>query len=293
MYSQQINRQSRGAFIVMVDCSASMRAMTRFNNTEMPKAEVVALMCNLIIDELIERATRHHVVRNYYDIAVIGYQHNSIFSLLAEPLGEGFSNVELLSKFAPSYEIFNLKQQLDNGLEINIPFSYRPWITPRASGKTPMYEAFITVRDMIAEWCSRPENRRNFPPIVINITDGECNDATPEELVAIAQDIDKCATEDGHTLLINVHLSALDGDTCRRLFPSERRFTTESNYCKMLFDMSSSIPPCLEPLIDEIIQLEGRGPYRAMAFNASPMELFAVMNIGSESVRSNFRIEKE
>jgi hypothetical protein len=60
----------------------------------------------------------------------------------------------------------------------------------------------------------------------------------------------------------------------------------------MLFDMSSSIPPCLEPLIDEIIQLEGRGPYRAMAFNASPMELFAVMNIGSESVRSNLRIEK-
>ena len=285
MYQRQITHHNRGAFVLMLDCSASMGGMTKLNNIVMSKAEAVALVSNLIIDELIERATRYHVVRDYYDIAVIGYQEQSIRSLLPEALGEGFVSVKYLSKFAPAHKVIHLDQQLENGGVVSSPFSYRPWINPMSAGHTPMYEALIALHSMVEEWCSRSENYHSFPPVVINITDGECNDASSEDLVTIAQSIRNTHTVDGHTLFINVHLSTFDELTSSSiLFPAERSFRTEDCYRQMLFDMSSSIPQNLEPLISDIIQPQDVGPYRAVAFNASPIELFSILNIGSESI---------
>ncbi|MBR5206344.1 MAG: VWA domain-containing protein [Alistipes sp.] len=284
MYQQQITHHNRGAFVLMLDCSASMGGMTRLNNVVMSKAEAVALVSNMIIDELMERATRHHIVRDYYDIAVIGYQEQSIRSLLPEVLGNGFVSVKYLSKFAPAHKVIHLDQQLDNGGVVSSPFSYRPWINPISAGHTPMYEALIELHAIVEEWCSCSDNYHSFPPVVINITDGECNDASAEDLVTIAQSIKNTHTADGHTLFINVHLSTLDELTSSTLFPAERGYSTEDGYRQMLFDMSSSIPQSLEPLIADIIQSQEAGPYRAVAFNASPIELFSILNIGSESI---------
>lgn len=284
MYQQQITHHNRGAFVLMLDCSASMGGMTRLNNVVMSKAEAVALVSNMIIDELMERATRHHIVRDYYDIAVIGYQEQSIRSLLPEVLGNGFVSVKYLSKFAPAHKVIHLDQQLDNGGVVSSPFSYRPWINPISAGHTPMYEALIELHAIVEEWCSCSDNYHSFPPVVINITDGECNDASAEDLVTIAQSIKNTHTADGHTLFINVHLSTLDELTSSTLFPAERGYSTEDGYRQMLFDMSSSIPQSLEPLIADIVQSQEAGPYRAVAFNASPIELFSILNIGSESI---------
>jgi uncharacterized protein YegL len=147
-----------------------------------------------------------------------------------------------------------------------------------------MYEALTALHAMVEEWCSRSENYHSFPPVVINITDGECNDASAEDMVTIAQSIKDTHTADGHTLFINVHLSTLDELTSSELFPAESAFHTEDCYRQMLFDMSSSIPQSLEPLIADVIQSWEMGPYRAVAFNASPIELFSILNIGSESI---------
>ena len=284
MYQRQITHHNRGAFVLMLDCSASMGGMTKLNNVVMSKAEAVALVSNMIIDELMERATRHHIVRDYYDIAVIGYHEQSIRSLLPEELGNGFVSVKYLSKFAPAHKVIHLDQQLDNGGVVSSPFSYRPWINPISAGHTPMYEALIELHAIVEEWCSCSDNYHSFPPVVINITDGECNDASAEDLVTIAQSIKNTHTADGHTLFINVHLSTLDELTSSTLFPADRSFSTEDGYRQMLFDMSSSIPQSLEPLIADIIQPQEAGPYRAVAFNASPIELFSILNIGSESI---------
>lgn len=286
MYQRQITHQHRAAFVLLLDCSASMSSMTKLNNLVMSKADAVALLSSLIIDELIERAMRYHKVRDYYDIAVIGYQESSVRSLLPEPLGDGFVSVDYLAKFAPAHRIVYFDQRLENGGVISAPFSYRPWIMPSSSGRTPMYEALLTVRDMLKAWCNDADNREHFPPVVINITDGECNDAGCEDLIAMAQSIRECSTSDGSTLFINVHLSTLDEFTTSELFPSEKSFATDSRYCQMLYDMSSTIPASLEQLIYDTLKTSGVGPFRAMAFNASPIELFSILNIGSESART-------
>lgn len=54
------------------------------NNKVMRKAEAVAIVCNYIIDELLERATRRSEVRNYYDISVIGYQQHDIAPIIPD-----------------------------------------------------------------------------------------------------------------------------------------------------------------------------------------------------------------
>ncbi len=82
MYSKPITHLNRGAIVIAVDCSMSMQEHTFLNNISMSKIEAVAVVCNYLIDELLERATRHGEVRNYYDIAVLGYSGDEIQSLL-------------------------------------------------------------------------------------------------------------------------------------------------------------------------------------------------------------------
>lgn len=285
MYQRQINHQHRAAFVLLLDCSASMNGKTKLNNHEVSKAEAVALISNLIIDELIERASRYNEVRNYYDIAVLGYNDQSIRSLLPEVLGDGFVSVEYLAKFAPQHKIIHFNQTLENGGVISAPFMFRPWVAPAASGTTPMYEALLIARDLIVKWCARPENSTSFPPVVINITDGECNDANCEDLVTMSQSIKDTHTSDGDTLFINVHLSTYGELVECVVFPPEATFSTECRYQDTLFRMSSTIPNSVEPLVRDVFDHREPGPYRGVAINASPLQLFSILNIGSESAQ--------
>ena len=73
MYTQSITRTHRTAIILAIDGSGSMAEKIRFRNRQMTKAEAVATITNGMLFELIERARRSDGVRDYYDIAVIGY----------------------------------------------------------------------------------------------------------------------------------------------------------------------------------------------------------------------------
>lgn len=284
MYKQPITHTNRTAFVIAVDCSASMGGSTQINSLVLSRDKAVALIGNLLIDELIERATRNHKVRDYYDIAVIGYGNSSVRSLLPEVLGDGFVSVEYLAKFMPPYTTIFLDQIRPDNVVTNAPFTIHPWLTPIAKGNTPMYEALFSVRELVAEWCSRPENRHSFPPIIFNITDGGANDADSEAITSLAHSITDIATSDGNVLLINIHLSTQCEFTRSLLFPSNSSFSTEDRYCRMLFEMSSTLPQCMERLICDMIHPDGDGPFRGMAYNASPCDLLTILNIGTESV---------
>ena len=72
-YTAQITRNTPTAFIFLIDQSASMKKTTMLNGVEMSLAEAVAEIVNRQINELILRCIKANEVRNYYDIAVIGY----------------------------------------------------------------------------------------------------------------------------------------------------------------------------------------------------------------------------
>ena len=83
MYTQSITRTHRTAIILAIDGSGSMAEKIRFRNRQMTKAEAVATITNGMLFELIERARRSDGVRDYYDIAVIGYSgDDEVYSLL-------------------------------------------------------------------------------------------------------------------------------------------------------------------------------------------------------------------
>jgi hypothetical protein len=82
MYRRVVTHYDRCAILFIVDCSLSMRNLTRFGTTEMSKIEVASLIVNHMIDDLVARATRGINVRDYYDIGVIGYSGYEAYSML-------------------------------------------------------------------------------------------------------------------------------------------------------------------------------------------------------------------
>lgn len=282
MYSQAITHLHRTAFIIAIDCSSSMQGMTRLNNHELSKADAVALVCNYIIDELLARATRGGEVRDYYDIAVIGYNNHDVLPLIPESVNE-FISIASLAKRAPKLREYRFDQSDNNGFCTTASFVLREWIKPVAEDLTPMHAALTHIESMVSRWCSRIENMESFPPIVFNITDGECNDASSDELINAARTITNTGTNDGNTLLINIHLSS-SPDSKGEIFPSDGEYHAESEYQMTLYRMSSLMPTTMEPLIEEIGTHRGKGPYRGMAYNITPSDLLAILNIGSESI---------
>lgn len=84
MYAS-ITRSHRTAFILAIDQSGSMAEKLLFRGRQTTKAEAVAEVTNRLLFELIERARRSDEVRDYYDIAVLGYSGDGIVSLLNDP----------------------------------------------------------------------------------------------------------------------------------------------------------------------------------------------------------------
>lgn len=284
MYTQSITRTHRTAFILVIDCSGSMAEEIRFRGRQMTKAEAVAAITNSMLFELIERARRSDGVRDYYDIAVLGYSgDDEVYSLLPGRQ-ELVSVAELAAREMPmKTEI--VEYRLPDGSislrEIPAP----AWVEPEAAGQTPMCEALRHARDIAAAWCSDPSHAESFPPMVFNITDGEATDCNDAELRAVADQIKSLGTADGHVLLVNIHIAA--GDTSHTVFfPSAEEADYPNRYAALLYDCSSSMP---EVFNEAIREAKGPGvlpPFRGMSYNASAEELITMLNIGSISVKT-------
>ena len=73
MYTQAITRKHRSVFILLIDRSASMQERVCMGNRLLSKAQALTIIANNFLRELIDRCRRTDTLRDYYDIAVIGY----------------------------------------------------------------------------------------------------------------------------------------------------------------------------------------------------------------------------
>ena len=274
MYTQSITRSRRTAFFLAIDCSGSMAEPIRFRGRPTTKAEAVASVANGLLFELIERARRSDGVRNYYDIAVLGYSGDDEVSSLL-PGDRDTLSVTELAAVRPDIRRETVECRLPDGgialRELPVPV----WIEPRAAGQTPMCEALRRIRD----------HAESFPPIVFNVTDGEATDSDEEELRAVAEEIKALRTADGNVLVVNIHIAAAD-TSAASFFPSEEEPRYPNRYAALLYDCSSVMPA----VFDEAIRAaKGPGavpPFRGVSYNASADELVAMLNIGSISVKT-------
>ena len=136
MYRRVVTHYDRCAILFIVDCSLSMRNLTRFGITEMSKIEVASLIVNHMIDDLVARATRGINVRDYYDIGVIGYSGYEAYSMLP---GDDtvFKRVVRLVEDSPQPKFVSLNCQTVDGDVRTMPYLVHPWIEPEASGASP------------------------------------------------------------------------------------------------------------------------------------------------------------
>ena len=284
MYTQSITRTHRTAFVLAIDGSGSMSEEIRFRGRTATKAEAVAAVTNDLLFELVERARRDDGVRDYYDIAVIGYSgDDEIRSLLPE--GRRMMAVSELAALETPVRTETVEHRLPDGTIALREIPSPAWIEPHAAGRTPMYQALAEVRDLVAEWCARTANAESFPPVVFNITDGEATDCDAEELRAVAEQIRSLGTADGNALLINIHIAA-DESGRSVFFPTEEEAAYPNRYARLLYDCSSPMPALFDAAIREAKGPGALPPFRGMSFNASAAELIAMLNIGSISVKT-------
>lgn len=282
MYTQSITRNHRTAFVLAIDFSGSMAEQIDFEHKRMSKAEAVATVTNRLLFELTERARRSDGIRDYYDIALIGYGGDGPKPLLGATIG--FHSISEVASIGAAQKGFVSEYRLPDGSPALLSDVAIPrWVEPEARGETPMYEALLEVRDLVKSWTSLPEHAASFPPVVFNITDGEASDCDDSELCNICEQIRSLRTLDGNVLLINIHIASGTSERAI-LFPAADETAYGNRYASLLFECSSVMPAAFEPAIREL--RGGLPPFRGMSFNASVQELVAILNIGSISVKT-------
>ncbi len=284
MYEKSITREHRSAFVMLIDQSGSMAETVDYEGRTITKATAVAEVANLIISELIERARRHDGIRDYYDIGVVGYSGNGAKSMLNDS-GEMFVPVAELANREVEVKPQTIECIAPDGSVIPFDIENKMWVTPLATGETPMYEGLNLVYDTIKSWCSKPNNYDSFPPTVFNITDGESSDCTGADMLKISRKIRSLSTTDGKVFMINVHIAS-NSNKESMLFPTVEEVEACTNrYAKDLSLASSVMPEVYNDMICEIRGEKGMTDFVGVSYNTSIEELITILNIGTISVK--------
>lgn len=286
MYNVGITREHRTSIIFLIDQSGSMAGEILHMGRVISKAEVVAEVCNMVLSELIERARRNGEVRNYYDVAVLGYSGDGVSSLLTTS-GNPFISVDELATQGFTPQTIRLKRNATGSESRFFDEMIEQRIVAKASGETPMYEALDIAYEIVKEWCSDPQKRESFPPMIYNISDGESSDCDYTDISDIAERIKGVGTNHGNVLLVNTHIAS-DPESRSFIFPSHDEVHDHMSQCKsamIFFHASSDMPEILSQAAASIRPTSSDKPSKCMSFNCPITELVAILNIGSTSVK--------
>jgi hypothetical protein len=127
---------------------------------------------------------------------------------------------------------------------------------------------------VLGDWVLRYPN--SYPPIVINITDGEATDGNPIEP---AHHLASLSTKDGNVLIFNCHISARKDKPV--LFPHDDKAVPA--YGPRLFQMSSILPPKFREVAKNL-GFDVVEDTRGFAFNAELTDLVKFLDLGKHAL---------
>lgn len=273
-YQAEISRNNPSVFLFLIDQSGSMA--DKFGGGG-KKDQAVADAINRLLQNLVIKCAKSEGVRDYYHIGVIGYG-----AQVGPAFGGSLSGVQLvpISTIAESpVEIDERTKKIDDGAGglVDSKVRFPIWFKPLSSGGTPMREAFDMARQIIADWLLLHPDA--FPPIVINITDGEPNDDPSIN----AQAIRSLQSSDGNVLLFNAHISSMSNNAIE--FPNGEQ-NLPDQYARQLFSMSSELPEYMRLAAkEEGFNVENGA--RGFVFNADLVSVIRFLDIGTRP--SNLR----
>jgi hypothetical protein len=280
-YSAEISRQQPTAFVFLLDQSASMQ--DAFGGAEQKgdaapsKARVLADTVNKLLQNLVLRCAKEEGVRDYFHVGVIGYGER------VQPLITPADEVEAGTGLVPISHLAERPKRMeervrrvDNGegetseQRVKSPV----WFDPQSKNGTPMCQALDLATQQVRDWIDHHPD--SFPPVVMNVTDGEATDGDP---LRYAQTLRSYATDDGEVLLFNVHLSESEAPAVE--FPTHRdELPRDAAYAEDLFEMSSTLPFTMRSAAENegySVDLDTRG----FVFNADPVALVKFLEIGT------------
>lgn len=284
-YSAEISRTSPGAFIFLLDQSASMQ--DRFGGAEQKgdaapsKSVVLADVVNRLLQNLVLRCAKEDGVRDYFSVGVVGYGER--VQALIQP-AQGFGAA---GDLIPISHIAERPLRIEDRLK-TVPdgrggiteqrVKFPVWFDPHAKNGTPMCHALDLATTMVRRWID--VHPHSFPPIVVNVTDGEATDGDP---LRYAQALKNYGTDDGDVLLFNVHLSESDEPAIELPHTAEG---LPDEFARQLYAMSSVLPFSMRAAAEQegfVVNPDTRG----FIFNADPVSLVRFLEIGTRP--SNLR----
>ncbi|GIV57144.1 MAG: VWA domain-containing protein [Bacteroidetes bacterium] len=276
-YAAEISRTTPAAFLFLLDQSASMQEP--FGGAEAKgdaapsKAVVLADVINRLLQNLVLRCAKEDGVRDYFHVGVIGY--GARVQPLVRPADGAALDLIPISHLAerPLRLEERLKKVPDGaGGLVEQRVRFPVWFDPEAKNGTPMCQALDLATQMVRRWIDL--HPHGFPPIVMNITDGEATDGDP---LRYARTLCSFGTDDGEVLLFNVHLSS------NKALPVELPDQPDGlpdAFAELLFQMSSVLPFTMRAAAEQegyTVSMDARG----FVFNADPVALIRFLEVGT------------
>ena len=276
-YSQEISRSTPACFLFLIDQSLSMEEP--LGGAGAPKCEMLADAINGWLENMIIKASGDKGVKDWMEIAVVGYRTDDVGNPIIESAlqgdlaGSGFLPISKLNEH-PLRVVDKMQQVYDaEAGEMNeFPTKVRVWVDPVKQGGTPMCTALHHAYGLLEQWIANHKNC--YPPIVVHITDGEPQDGDPGPY---AEPIRGLATDDGNVLMFNCHLSMHAADQI--MFPPSVEMLPDQ-YAQDLYRMSSVLP---EPIFNRAV-MEGfavQPGAKGFVFNADAIALVQFLDMGT------------
>ena len=240
-YTAEINRNAPSCFLFVIDQSGSMDEKMSIGVT---KAQFVADVLNKTLYQLVTRCKRPEGVRNYFDVGVIAYSGNGAQNGFGGNLAGTYLRSIAEVEANPLRVDDRVKKVSDGaGGLVEQSAKFPVWFDPISSGGTPMCDAFKKAAEVLVEWSDKHQG--SYPATVIHVSDGQSTDGDPTQ---ISEALRQISTQDGSTLLFNLHIDTQEGAS---VVFSASEDALQDQHGKTLFRMSSPVPSHLVPVIQQ------------------------------------------
>lgn len=180
-YVAEISRSNPTCFLFLIDRSGSMGDPFG-DGAGKRKADGVADAINRLLDTLVQRCAKGETILNRFHVGVIGYGATTGPALGGALAGKGLVPLSDVANHPLRLEQRTRKIHADDGaggaIESTQTMKFPIWFEPVADGLTPMCVALDLAWSLANDFIVRTPTC--YPPMVINISDGEATDRDPE-----------------------------------------------------------------------------------------------------------------
>ena len=239
------------------------------------KCDVVADALNRLLSELTIKCAKEEGVRDYFYVSVIAYGGADVGPALGGALA-GRDLIPLSEVAMSPARLESRTKKIPDGagglVEQDVKFPI--WVDPIAAGGTPMCRALNRTEAILSNWLN--DHPACFPPVVLNLTDGEANDGDP---FLPSEGLRALASADGGVLLFNLHVSSESGSPIT--FP-DNDLMLPNQFARTLFTMSSTLPDHMRGYAQQQ-GMAVSGNTRGFVFNGDMTSVVQFLDIGTRT----------